>query len=53
MCRKCVEECPQGSIVELNFPPRKKKEEAAPATEPKVAEPQAAPVAEPKAPAAE
>lgn len=49
MCRKCVEECPQGSIVELNFPPRKKKEEAAPATEPKVAEPQAAPVAEPKA----
>jgi len=26
-CRKCVEECPTGSIVELNFPPRKPKTE--------------------------
>ena len=26
-CRKCVAECPTNSIVELNFPPRKLKEE--------------------------
>ena len=24
-CRKCVEVCPQGSIIEVNFPPRKPK----------------------------
>jgi ferredoxin len=24
-CRKCVEECPTSSILELNFPPRKPK----------------------------
>jgi len=24
-CRKCVEECPTNSIIELNFPPRKPK----------------------------
>ncbi len=28
MCRKCVEVCPQGSILEPNFPPRKPKLEA-------------------------
>lgn len=28
LCRKCVEECPTGSILETNFPPRKKKEES-------------------------
>ena len=28
LCRKCVEECPTGSIIETNFPPRKKKEES-------------------------
>lgn len=26
-CRKCVEECPTASIIELNFPPRKPKTE--------------------------
>jgi len=26
-CRKCVAECPTGSILELNFPPRKVKSE--------------------------
>jgi Na+-translocating ferredoxin:NAD+ oxidoreductase RNF subunit RnfB len=26
-CRKCVTECPTGSIIELNFPPRKVKAE--------------------------
>lgn len=26
-CRKCVTECPTNSILELNFPPRKPKEE--------------------------
>ncbi len=25
LCRKCVTECPTGSILELNFPPRKEK----------------------------
>jgi len=29
-CRKCVTECPTGSIIELNFPPRKQKTEPAP-----------------------
>lgn len=28
-CRKCVEVCPQNSIIELNFPPRKPKAEEA------------------------
>jgi electron transport complex protein RnfB len=31
-CRKCVTECPTGSIIELNFPPRKPKEEVKPET---------------------
>ncbi len=29
LCRKCVPECPTGSIIELNFPPRKEKEAVA------------------------
>ena len=33
MCRKCVAVCPTGAIHELNFPPRKEKTEAAPASE--------------------
>ena len=28
LCRKCVKECPTGSIWELNFPPMKKEETA-------------------------
>jgi electron transport complex protein RnfB len=31
-CRKCVEECPTNSIVELNFPPKKPKLEPETAT---------------------
>lgn len=31
-CRKCVTECPTGSIIELNFPPRKPKTEVQPET---------------------
>lgn len=37
LCRKCVEVCPTDSIVELNFPPRRVKEEnAAPTPKPEV-----------------
>ena len=28
LCRKCAPECPTGAILEINFPERKKKEEA-------------------------
>ena len=35
-CRKCEEVCPQGTIIALNFPPRKPKSEDASAA-PKVA----------------
>ncbi|MGN0257160.1 MAG: Fe-S cluster domain-containing protein [Bacteroides sp.] len=44
-CRKCEEACPQGSIIALNFPPRKPKTEEAPAA----AAPKAAPAAKPAA----
>lgn len=29
LCRKCAPECPTGAILEINFPPRKVKEEKA------------------------
>jgi ferredoxin len=29
LCRKCVEVCPTDAIIELNFPPRRVKEETA------------------------
>ncbi len=32
LCRKCVEVCPTNAIVELNFPPRKVKEQEIPQT---------------------
>ena len=44
LCRKCEDACPKGTIVAMNFPPRKPKAEA-PADTP--AAPKAAPVAEP------
>jgi len=48
-CRKCVEACPTNAIIDLNFPPRKPKEEA-PAKPAADAEKKAGqPVAEPKA----
>ena len=31
MCTKCVDECPTGALVKVNFPVRKPKPEAAPA----------------------
>jgi len=33
ICRKCVEECPTNAIVEVNFPPRKPKQEEAESVE--------------------
>ena len=32
LCRKCVEECPTSAILEVNFPPRKRKKEDEKAT---------------------
>ncbi|MCD8293191.1 MAG: 4Fe-4S binding protein, partial [Prevotellaceae bacterium] len=46
-CRKCEEVCPQGCIVALNFPPRKPKAEATPATDGTAAKP--APAVKPAA----
>ena len=56
-CRKCEEVCPQGTIIALNFPPRKPKAEgeavASKAAEPvkKVAEAAKKPVETPAKPA--
>ena len=33
LCRKCVEECPTNAILEINFPPRKQKDESTEGTE--------------------
>lgn len=53
LCRKCEEACPQGSILAMNFPPRKPKVEAPATPEAKPATPEK-PVAQetPAAPAA-
>ena len=53
LCRKCEEACPQGSILAMNFPPRKPKVEAPATPEAKPAMPEK-PVAQetPAAPAA-
>ena len=45
MCRKCVAECPQGSILELNFPARKPAAEAKAEAKPETG-PAATPAAE-------
>ena len=45
MCTKCVDECPTGAIVKVNFPVK----EAKPATETPAAAPAAAPTEAPKA----
>ncbi len=45
MCTKCVDECPTGAIVKVNFPVKKAK----PATETPAAAPVAAPTEAPKA----
>jgi Na+-translocating ferredoxin:NAD+ oxidoreductase subunit B len=34
LCRKCVEGCPTNAILEINFPPKKNKEESPAETEP-------------------
>jgi Na+-translocating ferredoxin:NAD+ oxidoreductase RNF subunit RnfB len=53
LCRKCEEACPQGSILAMNFPPRKPKVEAPATPEAKPTTPEK-PVAQetPAAPAA-
>jgi len=38
LCKKCVAECPQGTILAVNFPAPKPKPETAPAEAPKPAE---------------
>ena len=51
MCTKCVDECPTGALVKVNFPVKKAKPaaEAAPVAEAPVVAPKAeAPVAAPK-----
>lgn len=52
-CRKCEEACPQGSIIALNFPPRKPKTEEGATAAPKAAAPAAKAAEAPKAPVAE
>ena len=51
-CRKCEKVCPQGSIIALNFPPRKPKAEAPAQSAAAPAAPKA-PAAQPAAPKAE
>lgn len=44
LCRKCVDECPQYTILAVNFPPKK----VVPPAEPKEQEPAQAPAEQPK-----
>ena len=44
LCRKCEEACPQGSILAMNFPPRKPKTEAPVAPKADAAAPAVEPV---------
>ncbi|MCW0482097.1 Fe-S cluster domain-containing protein [Gaoshiqia sediminis] len=43
LCRKCVLECPTNAIIEVNFPPRKIKEDLPPKPAEKAEKPVAAP----------
>ena len=52
-CRKCEEACPQGSIIALNFPPRKPKAEGEAVAAKPAAKPAEAPAQKVETPAVE